>query len=188
MSEPIGTKADAGKRRYDLVPWEEFQSVVSVMTHGAVKYAPDNWKIVPDAKKRYFAAALRHIIDGWACGERNDPVDKGGDGEPHLAHAICCLLYLMWFDNNEDATSDKSNACTELEFSDFLMSLEKLTLPELQKHIQNTEVVNSEVYYCGKKLTKCQRQQLRAYAEARLTQATDKQRTVRKPKRGRNDI
>ena len=94
----------------------------------------------------------------------------------------------MWFDNNEDDASDKSNACTELEFNNFLMSLEKLTLPELQKHTQSTESVDSEVYYCGKKLTKGQRQQLRAYTEARLTQATDEQRAVKKPKRGRNDI
>jgi len=88
----------------------------------------------------------------------------------------------MWFDNNEDATSDKSNSCTELEFSNFLISLAEMTLPELQKYIQTIEGADSDVYYCGKKLTKGQRQQLRAYTEARLTQATDKQRTVRKPK------
>lgn len=188
MNEKLGRKDDSAKRRYDLVPWKEFQEVVDVLTSGAIKYAPDNWKHVPEARSRYLAAAQRHIIDGWLCGERYDDISKGGDGKHHLAHAICCLLFIMWFDNNEDDASDKSNACTELEFSDFLMSLEKLTLPELQKHTQNTGDIDSEVYYCGKKLTKDQRQQLRAYTEARLTQATDEQRAVKKPKRGRNDI
>lgn len=168
MNKNLGRKDDSDKRRYDLVPWKEFQEVVDVLTAGATKYAPDNWKHVPEARSRYLAAAQRHIIDGWACGERYDDISKGGDGKHHLAHAICCLLFLMWFDNNEtNDTSDKYNACTELEFSDFLMSLANMTLPELHQRIRTRDDTNSDVYYCGKKLTEGQRQQLRSYVEAR---------------------
>lgn len=85
-----GIKHDAAKPRWDLVPWESMIPVVSVLTSGAQKYAPDNWRKVPDAHSRYFAAALRHMTAWWG-GEINDPETN----QPHLAHATCCLLFLI---------------------------------------------------------------------------------------------
>lgn len=85
-----GIKHDATKARWDLVPWESMIPVVSVLTSGAQKYAPDNWRKVPDARSRYFAAALRHMTAWWG-GEINDPETN----QPHLAHATCCLLFLI---------------------------------------------------------------------------------------------
>ena len=54
MSE--GRKDDAEKPRWDLLPWGPVGEVVAVLTFGARKYAPDNWKHVPAARERYFAA------------------------------------------------------------------------------------------------------------------------------------
>lgn len=88
-----GTKLDAGKLRYDLVPLAAERAVVEVLTYGAKKYAPDNWRKVPDARARYHAAARRHIA-AWAAGERLD----AESGLPHLAHAACCLMFLLEFD------------------------------------------------------------------------------------------
>jgi len=89
-----GRKFDQDKPRWDLLPYREVGSVVDVLTYGAIKYEPDNWKKVPDLKNRYFAAAMRHLTAWWG-GEKQDPES----GIHHLAHAICCLLFIMWFDN-----------------------------------------------------------------------------------------
>ena len=89
-----GRKYDNGKPRWDLLPFNELEEVVKVLTEGAKKYDDDNWKHVPQARQRYFAAAMRHMKTWWTGG-RNDPED-----DLHLlAHAVCDLLFLMWFDN-----------------------------------------------------------------------------------------
>lgn len=91
------TKHDAGKWRFSLVPLNALKSVINVLEFGAKKYAPDNWKTVPDARARYFDATIRHVMAWWG-GEKND----GESGLPHLAHAICCLLFLLWIDDGGD--------------------------------------------------------------------------------------
>lgn len=89
MSEP-GRKADAGKARFDLVPFAALEEVVRVLEFGAAKYSAGNWRFVENARVRYLAAALRHI-SAWARGQRNDPES----GRHHLAHAACCVLFLL---------------------------------------------------------------------------------------------
>lgn len=84
-----GSKFDGEKDRWDLLPWRATEQAVKVMTFGARKYAPENWRKVPEPKWRYFAATLRHLVAWWR-GEKNDPQS----GLPHLAHALCCLLFL----------------------------------------------------------------------------------------------
>jgi hypothetical protein len=88
-----GVKYDFGKADWSLMPFDALEDVVRVLEHGAKKYEPDNWKRVPDSKRRYKSAALRHII-AYALGRI---IDKES-GLPHLAHAICCLLFAHWFD------------------------------------------------------------------------------------------
>jgi Domain of unknown function (DUF5664) len=92
-----GRKFDGGKLQYSLLPPLALEDVVKVLTFGAQKYEPDNWKRVPDAKRRYFDAAQRHI---WAykAGEINDPES----GVNHLAHAVCCLMFINDLDNSGD--------------------------------------------------------------------------------------
>ena len=90
-------KKDHGKPMWDLLPWKQVGYVVDVITFGAAKYGPNQWQTVKDAKSRYYAAVMRHIV-GWKTGELIDKESK----KPSLAHAICCLLFLMWLDDNED--------------------------------------------------------------------------------------
>jgi len=90
------TKHDLGKWRFSLMPMSAMKSVIEVLEFGAKKYAPGNWKTVPDARTRYFDAAIRHVTAWWG-GEKND----SESGLPHLAHAICCLLFLLWLDEDE---------------------------------------------------------------------------------------
>lgn len=97
ISKPeIGVKHDNGKFRFSLLPWNAVKEVIDVLEFGAKKYAPDNWKRVDDHRDRYFNATIRHVT-AWYAGEKNDPET----GLNHLAHAVCCLLFLIWFDKNE---------------------------------------------------------------------------------------
>jgi hypothetical protein len=93
--ELVGRKFDGDKLRWDLLPWREVEQVVKVLTFGLRKYDADNWKQV-EPKTRYVAAAFRHLC-AWIKGEKPDPET----GVNHLAHAICCLLFLLWKDNEE---------------------------------------------------------------------------------------
>jgi hypothetical protein len=52
-----------------------------------------NWRRVPDAQRRYFDAAQRHLLAWWA-GEKEDPETTLS----HLAHASCCVLFLLALD------------------------------------------------------------------------------------------
>jgi len=92
-SPGAGVKYDSGKPRFSLVPLNALRAVVRVLDAGARKYAPDNWRKVPDARRRYYDAVHRHIGEWWD-GEKLDPET----GEHHLAHAACCILFLLALD------------------------------------------------------------------------------------------
>lgn len=88
-----GLKDDKEKPQWHLLPWEALREVVDVLTFGAKKYAPNNWRHVPDWQNRYLDAALRHII-ARAQGQRVDPETQ----KPNIAHAVCCLLFILALD------------------------------------------------------------------------------------------
>ncbi|OPH36284.1 dATP/dGTP diphosphohydrolase domain-containing protein [Moraxella equi] len=92
-----GQKHDSQKPRFSLLPSTPLWQVVAVLEFGANKYGMDNWKTVPNARERYFNACHRHL-NAWWAGEMVD----GESGLPHLAHAVCCLMFLMWFDGVDD--------------------------------------------------------------------------------------
>jgi hypothetical protein len=92
-----GVKFDNNKAQWSLMPWKALSQVVDVLTYGAKKYAPDNWKKVPNARQRYVDASFRHLT-AYVGGEKND----SETGMSHLAHAMCCLLFLLAFDLGED--------------------------------------------------------------------------------------
>lgn len=84
----VGSKADGGKPRVDLLPFAALTEVAHVMTFGAEKYAPYNWQGL--SVSRLFAAALRHGF-AWFRGEDLDPET----GRSHLAHMACCVLMAL---------------------------------------------------------------------------------------------
>ena len=92
-----GVKHDSAKPRWSLFPQGVLAAVLEVLEVGARKYAVDNWKRVPEARTRYYDALMRHIEARWR-GEKRDPET----GKLHWAHAACCVLFLIWFDLNED--------------------------------------------------------------------------------------
>jgi len=84
------------KERYDLVPFAALREVTRVLGFGARKYGDENWRKVERARGRYLAATFRHVI-AWQQGETND----AESGLHHLAHASCCLFFLLAFELNE---------------------------------------------------------------------------------------
>lgn len=88
MSEQ-GRKYDGGKLRYDLVPAIALEEVVKVITKGAEKYDPENWKRVPEGRRRYYAAAMRHM-EAWRKGEKQDEI-----GTHHIANTISNLMFIL---------------------------------------------------------------------------------------------
>ena len=94
MSEMQGKKFDQNKPRMSLLPKGALSAVIRVLEFGATKYQADGWKHVHNAKTRYYDAMQRHI-EAWWQGEQKD----SETGESHLAHVVCCALFLMWFDD-----------------------------------------------------------------------------------------
>ena len=88
-----GRKFDGGKLEYGLLPPLALEETVKVLTFGAQKYERDNWQKVPDSKRRYFDALQRHVW-AWKQGEQFD----SESGIHHLAHAMCCLMFLYEHD------------------------------------------------------------------------------------------
>ena len=57
-----GIKHDSKKPKMNLLPPKAIVEVAKVLTFGAQKYGPENWKELEDLQNRYLAGALRHIF------------------------------------------------------------------------------------------------------------------------------
>lgn len=88
MSE--GVKYDGEKPQMYLLPPLATLEVGKVLTYGANKYSPDNWRKVPGLQDRYASAAMRHILANSAGELVDDETELS-----HLAHAICCLMFML---------------------------------------------------------------------------------------------
>jgi|WetSurMetagenome_2_1015567.scaffolds.fasta_scaffold02376_10 hypothetical protein len=84
-----------GNTQWRLLPWKELEEVVNVFMYGNTKYEEDDWKNVPNKKSIYFDAMMRHIV-AWKTTTARDESDFS-----HLAHAMACILILLWSENNE---------------------------------------------------------------------------------------
>jgi len=91
-SNPV--KHDAGKLRYDLLPFSALDQVVAVITLGEQKYPnpEQNWldSATPETLERYKAAVGRHYSAAMQ-GEQYDP-DMGSD---HWANIATNCLFIM---------------------------------------------------------------------------------------------
>jgi hypothetical protein len=86
----LGRKFDSDKTDYSLLPLKSLKEVTDVLGIGAKKYAKNNWRYVEGREDRYWAAAMRHMIS-WKEGDTLDDET----GKNHLAHAVCCLMFLL---------------------------------------------------------------------------------------------
>lgn len=84
-----GMKYDGEKPRMGLIPMLALTEVAKVLTYGAKKYAPDNWRKVDGLQERYYDAALRHLTEYKY--NKTDPESNLS----HLAHCMCSLMFML---------------------------------------------------------------------------------------------
>lgn len=89
-----GMKYDTKKAQWNLLPYDAVEEVVKIMTYGAAKYEPNNWKKVEP--ERYVAAMMRHLT-AHMKGELLD--DESGF--LHAAHMACNALFILWLTLNK---------------------------------------------------------------------------------------
>lgn len=85
-------KFDGSKDRYDLIPPSALEALAKVLTYGARKYKPNNWRECEDIA-RYQGAAMRHF-EAYRRGQYYDEES----GMPHLWHAITNVAFLLELD------------------------------------------------------------------------------------------
>jgi hypothetical protein len=96
MSTKKGVKLDNGKLRWDLLPLDLVEGIVKVLTFGANKYTDNGWRCVPNAKERYRAALLRHLV-AYSKGEKIDTES----GLPHIDHLQTNAMFLKYFEDTK---------------------------------------------------------------------------------------
>lgn len=89
-----GRKDDMGKVRYDLLPPELLEETANILTFGAVKYEDRNWENGINYS-RVFGALMRHL---WSWWNPYVPDTDEETGYSHLAHASCCLAFLISYE------------------------------------------------------------------------------------------
>lgn len=97
-------KFDAEKPRMELLDPYAMEQLALVLTFGAQKYEPWNWA-KGLAFSRLIGAALRHLF-AFAKGEDLDPES----GLSHLAHAMCCLMFLISMTKRHPELDDREGA------------------------------------------------------------------------------
>lgn len=101
MKDTEGVKYDQGKPPLGLIPRQALIAEALVMQFGAEKYGRFNWMGGMDWS-RLTDAALRHVT-AFVDGEDNDPET----GLSHLAHARCCLGFLVAYAELGIGTDDR---------------------------------------------------------------------------------
>ena len=97
-----GIKPEDTKPKYDLLPPDALDEVVKALTFGAEKHAPKGWERGTRWGK-YFSSAMHHAWAFW----RGETEDEESGLHP-LAHAICCLLFLLAYDMRKVGDDDRS--------------------------------------------------------------------------------
>ena len=94
-------KFDNQKPPMSILPWDALKEVSKVMAFGAEKYGRDNWREGMDWT-RLSSAMLRHVTS-WIEGEDVDDET----GLSHLAHAGCCVLFLLSYVIKNNGRDDR---------------------------------------------------------------------------------
>lgn len=101
MEQSTGVKHDDGKLPHHLLPLDVIEELSGVLQFGASKYSERNWELGMKWS-RVFSAALRHLFAWW--------MKRGVDpetGRSHLAHALCCISFLLAYELREVGEDDR---------------------------------------------------------------------------------
>lgn len=109
-----GIKFDQGKAPMALLSHTALTKIAQVMEFGAKKYSADNWRGGMEWR-RVLSAAMRHI------GAFNDGQDLDPEtGLSHLAHAGCCIMFLLEYEETHREKDDRFKALVKEEDIVFL--------------------------------------------------------------------
>jgi hypothetical protein len=99
-STPNGTKFDSNKIRMELLDPHALEGLSAVLTFGATKYGPNNWRkgIV---YSRLIGSLKRHLT-AIEKGELIDPES----GLPHIDHFGCNWMFLSTFMKTNPSLND----------------------------------------------------------------------------------
>ena len=90
-----------GKPRLSLIAPEALLALGRVLTYGAAKYRPHNWRGgMPWSE---IADALLRHVTAFLGGEDRDPES----GELHMAHALCNAMFLVAYQVRGAGTDDR---------------------------------------------------------------------------------
>lgn len=96
-----GVKHDNGKPPISLIPAEAIVGEAKVFAFGANKYGRHNFRLGMD-HSRVLDAAFRHLL----AIARGEDLDKES-GQPHWAHARCCLAMYAYYVTNNVGNDDR---------------------------------------------------------------------------------
>ena len=96
-----GIKHDQEKPDMSLLSNTALVKIAEVMTFGKKKYTAHNWR-GGFVWSRPLAAAARHLF-AFIGGEDKDPET----GLSHLAHACCCLFFVLEFEETRKDLDDR---------------------------------------------------------------------------------
>jgi Domain of unknown function (DUF5664) len=96
-----GMKDNLAKPRVELIPSRPLLAAAEVLGYGARNYAPNNWRLGMSWEDTY-GSLQRHLM-AWHDGEDADPAS----GLPHLAHALCQLMFLTEFSLTSTGEDDR---------------------------------------------------------------------------------
>lgn len=136
MATTEGVKHDEDKPKFSLMKPDALMEMVAVLTYGAKKYSPDNWKHLGNARQRYFDAVNRHLWQ-WYGGEERDPES----GLHHLAHAMSSLMFLIQRDMD---AKEEVLPITTMKQRDWVEELNKTTKSSVSKGSHEDWVLAAE--------------------------------------------
>lgn len=94
-------KFDENKPGMSLLSRIALEETAKVMDFGKQKYDAHNWR-KGFAWSRPLSAAMRHLM-AFNDGEDKDPES----GLSHLAHAACCIMFLLEFEKTHKELDDR---------------------------------------------------------------------------------
>lgn len=97
------SKFDSGKPCFSLIEPNFALELAKVLTMGAEKYGPEDWKTTDNAHRRYLDALHRHL-NAFERGQWDDPES----GQSHLAHVAANAMFLHWLALNPQNDSAES--------------------------------------------------------------------------------
>lgn len=110
-----GRKDDVEKARFDLIPPEPLWALATILTFGAKKYDDRNWE-KGMSWGRVFGALMRHMWCWWVGPHKQathsflfGPTDDETQ-HSHLWHAMCCLAFLITYEERQIGTDDRAGA------------------------------------------------------------------------------